>query len=588
MHENAGYTRTEKLLLEAARIFNNTNDYEELMHLILQLVLTAVDAEAALVFRIDHERTDMKMRFMKAGDRQVSVFQREVGQGVVGWVAQYREPIIINDAENDSRSDPELARLAGLSVRSIISVPLIGKGKMIGVVEAFNKNNGGFTSSDLDILTGLNNQIAVAIDNAHLYRELRREALEKNTLYEVGISLSRSLDLDEVLRIILESLQRVVPFAAAGVFLIDPEIGELKSLITLGYPPEKEDDIQVKVGQGLIGHVATTGQPIIVPDVSVDPRYVDAHPGTKSEIAAPVKVDDRVIGVFNLESNELRAYGRHELKLLTAFASQAAISIERARLHERMLNAKKLEEQLNIARAIQQSFLPQKDPKLTGYEITGRNVSSGEVGGDYYDFIPIVGSHTGVAIGDVSGKGMAAALIMASFRASLIAEIRNNYAIRTICAKVNSLLWESLDPGNYVTAVYGVLDARNHIFTFSNCGHNPPILLRADRSVELLREGGQILGVTKDAEYEERAMVINPGDIIVLYTDGVTEVFDDNGREYGVDRLVEVIKANRCGSVHQIQDAIYSDVTGFCSPDHIFDDLTMVVIKRVKSAQRIE
>ena len=581
MSDSTHHTRTEKLLLEAARIFNNTNDYEELMRMVLQLVLTAVNAEAALVFRIDHERTDMKMRLMKAADQKVIEFQRELGPGVFSWVAQYVEPIIVTDARNDPRSDAEISRIAQLDIRSILSVPLVGKGKMIGVVEAFNKDHGGFTADDLDILTGLNNQIAVAIDNAHLYRELKREALEKNMLYEVGISMSSSLDLDEVLHKILESLKRVVQYDAGGVFLIDPDENKIKSLYVVGYDPVEDEKVQLKIGQGLIGHVATTGEPVIVPDVSIDPRYVEAHSGTKSEVVAPMKVDDRLIGVFNLESNLLNAYSKRDLKLLSAFASQAAITVERARLHERMLDSKKLEEQLNIARATQQSFLPQKDPKIAGYDVTGRNVSSGEVGGDYYDFIPIVGSHTGIAIGDVSGKGMPAALIMASFRASLIAEIRNNYSIRTICAKVNSLLWESLDPGNYVTAVYGVLDARNHIFTFSNCGHNPPVMLRANGTVEYLRDGGQILGVTKDSVYEERALMIQPGEVIVLYTDGVTEVFDDHGVEFGMARLVEVIKANRSRSAHEIQEAIYSAVMSFCSPDHIFDDLTMVIIKRL-------
>jgi phosphoserine phosphatase RsbU/P len=581
MHQNDTYTRTEKLLLEAARTFNDTNDYEELMHLVLQLVLTAVNAEAALVFRIDHERTDMKMRLMTAADQKVIEFRRELGPGVFSWVAQYREPIIIDDARSDPRTDPEIARSTGLEVRSIISLPLVGKGKMIGVVEAFNKLDGGFTSADLDILTGLNNQIAVAIDNAHLYRELKREALEKNMLYEVGISMSSSLDLDEVLHKILDALKRVVPFDAGGVFLIDPEENKIKSLYIVGYDPIEDEKVQLKVGQGLIGHAAKTGEPVIVPDVSVDPRYVDAHPGTRSEVVAPIKVNERVIGVFNLESNQIDAFSKRELKLLSAFASQAAISVERARLHERTLNAKKLEEQLNIARAIQQSFLPQRDPAIAGYDVTGRNVSSGEVGGDYYDFISIVGNHTGVVIGDVSGKGIPAALIMASFRASLIAEIRNNYSIRTICAKVNSLLWESLDPGNYVTAVYGVLDSRNHILTFSNCGHNPPVMLRANGTVELMRDGGPVLGVAKDSVYEERALVVQPGDLVVMYTDGVTEVFDEKGQEFGIDRLVQVIKANRTKPAHDIQDVIYKAVMAFCSPDHIFDDLTMVIIKRV-------
>jgi len=207
------------------------------------------------------------------------------------------------------------------------------------------------------------------------------------------------------------------------------------------------------------------------------------------------------------------------------------------------------------------------------------------VGGDYYDFIRIVAHHTGIAIADVSGKGIPAALIMASYRASLIAEIRNNYSIRTICQKVNSLLFESLESGNYVTGVYGVLDSRNHIFTFSNCGHNPPLLLRANDEVEFLREGGPVLGVAADSAYEERALVILPGDILVFYTDGVTEVFNSEGVEFGPDRLVQVVMANRDRGAQLIADAIYAAVTAFASPDHVFDDLTMIIVKRLAGPQ---
>jgi sigma-B regulation protein RsbU (phosphoserine phosphatase) len=297
----------------------------------------------------------------------------------------------------------------------------------------------------------------------------------------------------------------------------------------------------------------------------------------------PIKLDGRMIGVINLECDQLNAYDNRSLALISAFATQAAISLERARVHEQSLTAKRLEEQLNIAREIQRSFLPQQDPRswVSGYDIAGRNIPSGQVGGDYYDFISIVTNNTGIAIADVSGKGIPAALIMASFRASLIAEIRNNYSIRTICQKVNSLLYESLEAGNFVTAVYGVLDSRNHIFTFSNCGHNQPLLLRASDEVEFLSEGGQVLGVSADSTYEERALVIQSGDILVFYTDGVTEVFAEDGSEFGPDRLVEVIRANRAKSAQLIADAIYEATTKFAGPSHVFDDLTMIIIKRM-------
>ncbi|UCC44396.1 MAG: GAF domain-containing protein, partial [Candidatus Zixiibacteriota bacterium] len=476
MDQNAQHTRTEKLLLEAARDFNSTLEYEELIELVLRLVLKAVGAEVALVFRIDHDRTDMKVRAMKATNGRMVEFRRELGQGVLSWVAQYRETLIVNDPGNDSRVDHELAQLGGFEIRSLISVPLVGRGHMIGVVEAINSDEGGFGQADLDILTGLNNQIAVAIDNAHLYREVRREASERKALYEIGKKLASSLDLDELLEEILSSLRQVVQYDVGGIFMVEPESGEIKSRKTVGYEAAQMVNLHVKVGQGLVGHVATTGQPEIVPDVRRDSRYLEKESSTASEIIVPIKLDDRVIGVLNLESSHPNAYTQRSLALLEAFASQAAISLERARMHETLMTGKRLEEQLNVAREIQRSFLPDEQPVLPGYDICGTNIPSGQVGGDYYDFIQIVDGHLGVAIGDVSGKGMPAALIMASYRASLIAEIRNNYSIRTICSKVNSLLCESLDPGNYVTAVYGVLDFKNHIMTFSNCGHDPPVL----------------------------------------------------------------------------------------------------------------
>jgi sigma-B regulation protein RsbU (phosphoserine phosphatase) len=170
---------------------------------------------------------------------------------------------------------------------------------------------------------------------------------------------------------------------------------------------------------------------------------------------------------------------------------------------------------------------------------------------------------------------------MASFRASLIAEIRNNYAIRAICQKVNNLLYESITGGNFVTALYGVLDSKNHIFTFCNCGHNLPVLLRSSGEIEYLKEGGQVLGVTAGAIYEERPIFLGKGDLVVFYTDGVTEIFDSNGDEFGLSRLVELLKENREKSSAEIQDIIYLEAKAFASSENIFDDFTTIVLKRL-------
>ncbi|MEW6411982.1 MAG: GAF domain-containing SpoIIE family protein phosphatase [Candidatus Zixiibacteriota bacterium] len=577
------HTKIEKLLLEAARMFNSTLEYEELVQMVLKLVSTAVNSEAALLFRVDHNRSDMKIRFMNClTDCQMNIFHWELGQGVVGWVAQYKEPVIINDVVNDPRVDDRFWESTSLKLRSLLSVPLIGRGQMIGVIEAMNKIDGEFDESDLDVVMGLANQIAIAIDNANLYRQAKREALEKNLLYEIGKKLSGSLSLDEVLEEIMRSLKQAIEYTNGGVFVTNPETGEIDSIYTEGYDSVSMADLHLKYGKGLVGHVATTGEPVLVPDVSKDEHYITFDPKTKCEMDVPIKVNGRVIGVLNVESDKLNAWGPEDLLLLTTFASQAALSIERARLHEQLLNGRKIEEQLNIAREIQQSFLPKEDPKIKGYDISGINIPSGQVGGDYYDFIQIVEHQMGIAIGDVSGKGIPASLLMAAFRASLIAEIRNNYSIRTICRKVNDLMYESMKAGNFVTAVYGVLDAKNHILTFSNCGHNLPVLLRSSGEVEYLREGGPVFGVTPGAEYEERPIYIGKGDVVVLYTDGVVEVFDDDRQEFGLDRLIDILKENKDRPSAEIENAVYRSVNSFASSKHVFDDFTMIVLKRTE------
>ncbi len=580
MSDEIRQSRVEKLMLEAARTFNSTLEYEELIEMVLKLVMAAVDSEVAAIYRHDPDPRERRTRVMSDRDFKMQTLGRQPSAGVLGWVMDRKEAVIINDAANDPRVDHDMGSQVGVMARSLVALPLIGRGKLIGVVEAVNKLNGEFGQADLDVLSGLNNQIAVAVTNAYLYREAKREALEKTLLYEIGQKLSSKLSLQEVLAAILDSLKQVVNFQVGGVFLCDDKGVDLNAIYTVGYNPESEDSLHLKCDEGLVGAAATSGKEVIVDDVTSDSRYVQMTADTRSEIAVPIKVNDRVIGVINLESNDHSAFDRSHVNLIRAFASQAGMSIERARMVERNLNAKQLEAQLGVARDTQRTFLPKKDPTVSGYDISGHNTPSGQVGGDYYDFIRIVDSHLGIAIADVSGKGMPAALVMASFRASLIAEIRNNYSIRTIGQKVNSLLCESLESGMYVTAVYGVLDTTNHIFTFSNFGHNPPLWFRLDGTVELLNVGGVLLGVNKQATFEERAFMLQPGEMIVMYTDGVTEVFDKDGHEFGLAGLTNVIKANRNAKSIEIGEAIGKAVYAYASPTHVFDDITVVVIKR--------
>jgi len=570
-----------RLFVETSKLLNSTLNFEELLDVILRLTAQTMRTEASLLLLLNKKREKLTVHFSSDAKEKIrGRLELKRGEGIAGWVAEHGQPVLSNQVKEDPRHSSELEERMGFPIRSLICVPLLRRGKLMGAVAALNKLDGDkFNQDDLEILTSLAGQIAIALDNSCLFRRLKKKTLEMETLLEVEKSLSFSLDLNELLELILDSLGKVVKYDAAVIFLLDQKKQEIDHIKARGFAPVLEPDLQLKIGEGLAGWAAKTQKSLIVPDVKRDQRYIEARVETRSAMVVPIVSQKRMIGVFSLESDEPNAYDENDLELLEAFASLAAISLERARQHEEILKKRRLEEELSIAKRIQQSFLPRERPRLPGFDISGINIPSQEVGGDYYDFIPIVENQVGIAIGDVSGKGMPAALIMASFRASLIAEIRNNYAIRSIMFKVNNLLFESTAPDIYVTAIYGVLDTKNKIFTFSNAGHDAPILRHANGEMEYLTEGGIALGMFENSKYEERPLGLNSGDVIVFYTDGVTEAKNDKEEEFGTERLKRAIHDSHQLSATQIQENIYKAVKDFTGGSPQEDDLTMIVIK---------
>lgn len=403
--------------------------------------------------------------------------------------------------------------------------------------------------------------------------------LERELLDETGRLLAQSFERDDVLTRIFEILRRVVQYDAGGIFLIHPKAGEVVHTTQVGYDPDALQNLHLKIGEGLVGHVAKTGERINIPDVSQDQRYVNARASSRSALVVPIEVRERRLGVLNLESDRLAAYDANDEWLVRAFAHQLAIALDRAELFDKQIQVRRLSEQLAVARSIQQSFLPQRAPDIEGYDVAGANFPSEQVGGDYFDFVPIVPGQWGLAIADVSGKGIPAAIIMAGFRASLIAEIRNNYAIRTIFRKVNNVLKEMTPRDNFVTAFYGVLDSTNRVLTFANAGHNPPLLFRSGGAVERLEEGGPLVGVIADARYVERPVWLGKGDLILLYTDGVTESMRESGEEFGEARLIELVRASQDLGAAALCERIHQEVKSFAAGASGMDDITLVAVR---------
>lgn len=504
--------------------------------------------------------------------------RRPPGQGLVGRAAVDKRVYRLGP----SREDPAW-RDEEPPWRSAMVVPLMRRGQPLGVIECRDKQGGGeFTARDERLVGSVSGEFSAAIENAQLYFDIRRRAAERAVLLRVARALSQPLTLADTLEAILDGLRRLVSYDAAAIFLVSPDGSHIQAEASRGYPSSPELTKELVSGQGIVNWVARTGESVIVPDTSTDKRYLAARPTTRSEMACPMIAGGKVIGVFNLESDREDTYSEGHLEVLLAFASQAAAAIERARLLDEAMERRHLERELAIARQIQTSFLPKSDPQIEGYEVAGYNLPYSEVGGDYFDFIRIIENQTGIAISDVSGKGIPAALLMAAYRASLLAEIRNEFAMRTIFAKVNVLLHESTDRGKFVTAFYGVLDSKSHVLTYSNAGHDPPILLRADGTMESLREGGLALGVLPGSQYEERRVGLGPGDVLLLYTDGVSEAMNAAGEPFGPARLEELLAELRTRGARQIVDAVVERVSGFAGgSDSLGDDLTVVCVKRL-------
>ncbi len=513
--------------------------------------------------------------FDDATDALTSELRREPGEGLAGWAIAHEQPLRLS--AGDPR--PPLTGEAE-SFTSALVIPMFRRGAAFGAIECLDARGGaGFDDAAFDRLDVAAERIAFALDHALLVDETERRALEKDVLLEVAKTLSTPLDLDELIVAIFKSLRQVVDYDAAAIYLVNKATLALELVSETGYPQGSENAFRLQVGQGVVGWVAKTGDPVIVPDVRRDMRYVAARPATRSELAAPMQAGGRTIGVFNLESDIPDQYHEGHLELLGAFAAQAAVAVERARTTRELLERRRLEKELAIARDIQRSFLPDHAPEIPGFDLAGATFSHDEVGGDYYDFIRVSEGRVGLAIADVSGKGIPAALIMAGFRMSLLAEIRNEFAIRAVIRKVNTLLYESTERDKFVTAFYGVLDWKHRVLIFSNAGHNPPLLRRADGRIEVLDDGGVALGVLPDALYDERPLAMRPGDVLVMFTDGVSEAESPTGEMFGERRIELLMERMAHASAAEILQAIVDETRVWAGERGLSDDLTAIVVK---------
>lgn len=409
-------------------------------------------------------------------------------------------------------------------------------------------------------------------------------------LLKLSQEIGRTLDLQAVLQQLLATLRSSVDYDAAGVFVLNRRVRldqegsrdrMIAGMATVGFPEHPSDeDPMLLSGAGIVGHVVATGRPLIAPDVRREPRYVEGRTGTRSEIAVPIVSDGEVIGALNLESDQADTYAEADLEFLEFFAVAAAISIEKAIAHREMVEKHRIDHQLAIARDVQSALLPSGAPEVPGYDVAGINIPTWAIGGDYFDFLPEPDGRLAVTVADVSGKGVPAALLMATFRAALRMQRRIDAGPPTVADGLNRVLLESMDASRFVTAVYGVLAPGTGAFDYVNCGHNPPLLLRDGGGSDQLAPGGPALGMWDGACFETRTTALAPGDTLVLYTDGVVEVADAGDSQFGTERLEQIVRAGAARPVPHVIDAVLAATRAHSGRPAFDDDFTLVVIRR--------
>jgi len=568
-------------LFDLGREVMSVLELEELLAKIPQLIARLTRFNAFSVYLLDEAQQELRIAYAVGYPEGALATQRlRVGQGVVGAAVEEGRPILVNDIRREPRYLGPLRNMF-----SQLAVPMRRKGRVIGALNLLSETTDAFSSQDEALLRQFAAHVAVAIENARLFRAERQYVDTLETLAEIGREMSSILDLDVLLRRIASLTKRLIDYRTFGILLLDEATEELDMKMAVRYGDEATEK-RVKLGQGLVGWAALHKQPILVPDVSKDARYINLVPDARSELVIPMLIKDRCIGVFDLESPELNAFTKEHMELLTLLASQAAVAIENARLYEEVRrNEERIEKELRFAQRVQLALLPTEPPVgLRDADVAGRFEPARELGGDLHDFLSPDQDTLAVAVGDVSGKGAPAALYGA-FAAELVRSrtLRRRYApdrfsVSGVLQSMNTILHERQLEEYYCTLCYAFFDFQRRVLTMSNSGMPYPIRCSGTECGQIELPGvplGSFAGVV----YDEITLPLQRGDLFVFCTDGILETVNEEGEDFGARRICEIVKRHRDATARDIVDAIFKEAGEFRgrAPQH--DDMTAVAVK---------
>jgi sigma-B regulation protein RsbU (phosphoserine phosphatase) len=504
----------------------------------------------------------------------------------VNQLIKHNRPLFIQEASDSLKAFfQDNKNLLG-SWQSKLWLPIVIKQKLFGILSLGNKfMNAPYNQNDLSLLNIFAQNIAIAFYNHSLIEDLKRtnfelnyKILELENLYDLGLAISSLMDFNKLAN---EILMRAISLLDAnlGALFVKKEDGSIEIASKFGAKATNEKELR-EIEQSIVNQIIVNeGEALIVnhPQSSDDLK-------SRKMLVVPIKVQDKMLGVLWVgdkegRKKELIDFTKEDARLLSNFANQAAVALENAKLHEASLEKERMERELEVAASIQQNLLPKDAPRIKGFDIASLCIPCRQVGGDYFDFIPLSNNKLGLAIADVSGKGIPASLLVSTLQASLHAHSEGGYSPSQLVTKLAKSMYSCSLPNKFVTFFFAALDLSDGFFTSTNAGHNYPLIINSTGDVKQLKEGGFCLGLFENSEYNQEENQIQSGEILVMYTDGLSEAQNSKEEEFAESGVIEVVRENYKLKAAEIIDKIFESVKKFSSSEQFVDDLTLVILK---------
>ncbi len=588
-----GRTSIERKTIQLSRIsyinrqINSSMPLPELLTAILASARELVRSMGASLLLAEPGTGDLTFAIV-LGDKKEVIKGRTVprGRGIAGIVADTKKPLIVNDAQNNPAFFKGIDNESNFVTENILCVPMVVRDRLVGVLEAVNTiGRAGFDTCDRELLSYLADQAATAISSRELFDELTSRIEELTALYEISQAITFAKSDSDILNSIMRSIAQSLNVDRASLILHDLARNRLVLRGGFGLPDSLHAGMEVPLGATVAGRVFATGIPLLVndrrrdlPDIPADPerRY-----RTESFISVPVHDKNAIAGVLSIaDRKDSGIFDAFNLSVVSTVANHLSEVYQNIEYQKQADAQKKLAQEIEIAAEIQRKILPVLPDEFLTHRLAALNRPAKEVGGDFYDFFKFDENKYAVLVGDVSGKGIPAALFTGAARNIIRAEMRIHSQPATLLRHANRYIFEDSESGMFVTLFYMLIDARSHTITYGSAGHNDQLFIQNNpRKAIMLNSQGRPLGIEEESSFEERMLVYEPGDMILLFTDGVLEHLGNGDIDAGETRLIELsfeyLKRNPAEYIRYFHDMLSNNAVD----NDFIDDFTVLSVK---------